>query len=437
VSVAAPQSCPDTVAPKTTLGRLDRFWLPIEDRSVVHFFNRNLYFPHQLRERVTAGARRLAAFDGGLLPKPPDLTTVLDSVTISDRHRLERAKEVVRGFIEDLDSSDAGEMTSADIHRQRWILIEDGSRTDRLIVLLFLPDQEQPTVALKIAPASAGSLTRERDALGHLHATLPEDLAASLPRPGLLQQQGEWQVLPLSIVEGRPAYVEMQASWQPRRHVARHLECASHWLARFHRETASGDAFLSQPAEQHTVMKWATRLEKAGVEETRWFEALLHRCQRDPISLSAGHGDFWARNLLVPDCSRQCGHPPLPGVIDWESYRPRQLPFVDLFHFAVTYGLNYLWARYRRIEPLAALRSTFIDDTHLSREIRHCFNSYCLRMELDPAHLGPFFQLYLLRLSTGDSPSSLDWSVRSHPNRNTWLDFHRLVRHAKITAVDQ
>ena len=181
-------------------------------------------------------------------------------------------------------------------------------------------------------------------------------------------------------------------------------------------------------------MGWARRLEEAGIEKLSWLESLLHRCQQYPIPLCAGHGDFWARNLLLPAEIRQYGKLPLPGVIDWESCRLRQAPFVDLFHFVLTYGLTYLWTRYRRSEPLAALHGTFVDDNHLSREVRRYFKGYCQDTEMDPRHLRTLFELYLLRLSVGAAPDSLDWTIRSHSPHNIWLDFYRLVRHAKTTA---
>jgi hypothetical protein len=267
-----------------------------------------------------------------------------------------------------------------------------------------------------------------------LRSTLPEDLAASLPQPGILQRLEGWQVLPLSMVEGRPAYVEMQASWQPRRAAARHLQCAVQWLVRFQRETGSERAFLVRPDEQESLMRWAERLEEAGIEQPSEFESLLARCRQSPIHLCAGHGDFWARNLLVPDERRQPGRPRLPGIIDWESYRAQQEPFVDLFHFAVTYGLNYPWVRYSRIDPLKALHQTFIDDNHLSREIRRYFVCYCEGMGVDPDALRSLFRLYLLGLSTEGAPDNFAWSVRSHRDPNTWLDFFDSFRRAKRTV---
>jgi len=451
-----PQGHPDPIAPPTTLGRVARSWLPIEDRSIVHFFNRNLYYPHRLRERLTASARQMVSLNGALLPQPPDLTAVLDPaaaprsvrlpsadsdrveshVEESDLLLLERVREVVREFADHPILSVPENAPSPGNDRERWILIKDNSRTDRMIALLFALDGNRPSLALKMAPTEVGSLTRERDALLLLRSALPEDLVASLPQPGALKQIGGWQVLPLSIVEGRPAYVEMLSSWQPRRTVARHLQCAVQWLVRFQRETCSDRAFLSRPDEQDTLMEWGRGLEAAGIEKLSWFESLLLRCQKDPIPLCAGHGDFWVRNLLLPDERRQPGLPLLPGVIDWESFRPQQGPFVDLFHFAVTYGLNYPWARYRRIEPLEALHGTFVDNNHLSREISHFFSYYCHRTGVEPDQLRSLFRLYLLRLSTRDAPNSLQWSIRPHLDPNTWLELYNRVRRARFMAVD-
>lgn len=450
--IAWPQSRSRGRGPSTTLGRLDRFWLPVADRSVVHFFNRNLYFPHRLRERLSASARLLASFEKGSLPRSPDRTAILSSSRNPDPLRpsaldsatgglsgeqplLERVHEIVCTYLEDrTDCLSAREVSSSDPCR-RWILIGDGSGTDGLLVLLFSSDRDRPTVALKIAPCGVNRLAHEHDSLVLLRSTLSADLAASLPRPEPLWRHRKWQILPLSIIDGRPAYVEMQAAWQPRRHVAHHLQQAVEWLVRFHFETHSDDMFLARPTDHDALMEWATLLQEAGIEKVSWFESLWLRCQRNPVPMTAGHGDFWARNLLLAMKYGRSTTARLPGVVDWEFFQSLQAPFFDLFHFVVTYGLNFPWARYRRIEPLQALRATFIDDNTLSREVHLYLDTYCQRAGIDPSHLRDLFRLYLLGLATGGAPEVFDWPVRSPLDPDTCLEFHGLVRQTRFPGL--
>lgn len=110
---------------------------------------------------------------------------------------------------------------------------------------------------------------------------------------------------------------------------------------------------------------------------------------------------------------------------------------MDLFHYAVTYGLNYPWVRYRRIDPMQALERTFVDDNDLSREIRRYLGFYCEGTGVNLEALGSLFRLYLLRLSSHDGPANFAWSVRSHRDREAWLGFYNSFRSADRTVFDE
>lgn len=438
------------------MGRVNRVWLPIEDRSIVRYFNRHLYFPHRFRERLTAGVRRMPLLDRSRLPKPPDVTArigrtrgeppgtsgVAESnrgpVADEDSHtrRLQRVGEIVTDFAEHVSDFGPNRSGSAGQRGDRWILIEDGTRAERVIVILFAPGQTRPFQILKMVPEGVDSLRRERQALVDLGSALPKDLASTLPQVGALERVDGWEVLPLSVIEGRPAYVELQASWHPRRAAARHLQSAVRWLVRFQRSTGSDRVLFETSDERERLIRWAEWLEEAGIESTSVLESLFARCLRRPIRLCSGHGDFWARNVLVVQDRRRSEEYGLPGVIDWESYRPRQEPFVDLFHFAVTYGLNFPWVRYRRLDAVSALHHTFIDDNDISQEIRRYFAFYCEEMEVDLDTLRSLFRVYLARLSCHDARAEFAWSVRSHRDRDAWLNFHERFRIAERTVFD-
>lgn len=173
-----------------------------------------------------------------------------------------------------------------------------------------------------------GGLQRESEALRFLEERLPADLRGSVPR---LLDSGE-EALLMSPVQGVSAYVEMQGLLAPGRAVDRHFDAAAGWLLRFHRSTG------------------------------------------------ASHGDFWARNLLVGPTA----------VVDWERFSEEAPIHADLFHFPLTYGLNYPWERWRRLPPDEAFRRTFLEDNRVSRAVRR----YLARFA-DPASLRWPFEAWL------------------------------------------
>lgn len=188
----------------------------------------------------------------------------------------------------------------------RWLLVEDYSGNGRNRLVVFL---FKAGAASPMAVLKLGSnLRREAEALRFLADRLPADLLGTVPR--LLD--GQEEALLMSPVPGVSAYVEMQGLLAPGRAVDRHFDAAADWLLRFHRATG------------------------------------------------ASHGDFWARNLLVGPTA----------VVDWEHFTEKASIDADLFHFPLTYGLNYPWERWRRLPPDEAFRRTFLEDNRVSRAVR-------------------------------------------------------------------
>jgi hypothetical protein len=220
-------------------------------------------------------------------------------------------------------------LRSLDLAPCRWLLVEDysGNGRDRLVVFLFGEGATSPRAVLKLG----SSLRREAEALKLLAERLPADLRDSVP--SLLDWQE--QALLMSPVPGVSAYVEMQGLLAPGRAVDRHFDAAAEWLFRFHRATG------------------------------------------------ASHGDFWARNLLV-------GLVGPTAVVDWEHFTEEAPIDADLFHFPLTYGLNYPWERWRRLPPDEAFRRTFLEDNRVSRAVRR----YLARFG-EPAALRQRFESWL------------------------------------------
>lgn len=188
----------------------------------------------------------------------------------------------------------------------RWLLVEDYPGNGRNRLVVFL---FKTGAASPMAVLKLGSnLRREAEALRFLADRLPADLRGTVPR--LLDFQEE--ALLMSPVPGVSAYMEVQGLLAPGRAVDRHFDAAVDWLLRFHRATG------------------------------------------------ASHGDFWARNLLVGPTA----------VVDWEHFTEEAPIDADLFHFPLTYGLNYPWERWRRLPPDEAFRRTFLEDNRVSRAVR-------------------------------------------------------------------
>lgn len=217
-------------------------------------------------------------------------------------------------------------LRSMDLETHRWLLVEDYSGNERNRLVVFLFKEREASPSAVLKLGSG--LQREAEALRFLGERLPLDLRDSVPR--LL----DWreQALVMSPVPGVSAYVEMQGLLAPGRAVDRHFDAAADWLFNFHRATG------------------------------------------------ASHGDFWARNLLVGPTA----------VVDWEHFTEEAAIYADLFHFPLTYGLNYPWERWRRHPPEEAFRRTFLEDNRVSRAVRR----YLARFG-DPPDLRRHFEAWL------------------------------------------
>lgn len=116
----------------------------------------------------------------------------------------------------------------------------------------------------------------------------------------------------------------------------------------------------------------------------------------------------------------------LAGLVNREHFPETASPANDLFHFPLTYGLNYPWARYRRQAPEEAFRFAFVEQNHISRAIKVYFRCYCTRTGLDEIMLKPLFYLYLLTGALRHQNGSLQQPGIGE-NSNKWLQFYRIL----------
>lgn len=310
-----------------------RFLVPFHDRLVLRYLARCLDVPHGMGGRLWKPLRRAGSLRLGPDGAPVDA---------------EPGLEEWRGWI-DATRAAFGLLrgTCLEGRRLRWLLMRgDGhGAARRAVVFLFEAGQARPAAVLKwCRPAS---LRREHDALIDCAGRLPPALKAHLPLPLAFGGIGDGDALLLPCLPGRSAYVEMQSVLLPGLRVKRHFDAAGAWLAAFHNATRRGERTFS-------------------------------------------HGDFWARNLLLEE---KTGAP--CGVVDWEHASEDASPFEDLFHFPLTYGLSYLWSRYRRRDPEEAFRRTFLEDNRVSRAVERYLGRYCAATGLDAGRLRLHFDLYL------------------------------------------
>lgn len=279
-------------------------------------------------------------------------------------------------MISDVVGSDVGRLLAdGDPKPIRWILLLDypGTSRHRMILFVFPAGAALPETVIKLRPASADgpALSREQAALEHLRAVLPADLKRTVPA-AIRFIDGDPEMLVLKHLPGISAYVEMRNRLLPWRRIPVHLSAAARWIARFQQATKSGATFDPMP--------WA---ERVGIDAS---ELAPHRREL-ALPLSAAHGDFWPRNLLVGSPSR---------VVDWEHFRELAPPFEDLFHFAVSCALETPDRLYRRVDPEVAFADFFVRGGKHRAPMQRYFATYCSATGISRAVLGTLLRGFLL-----------------------------------------
>lgn len=390
---------PERVASRGPLGALDRFLVTRNHSGAVAYLVENLMVSHGRRQRLrhslarsldVLGVRRLAVVrcPAGLAPERfEEPLALLDSALGPEGEPLFDGRPF------------EGRLPTG------FIMLADYERRARgqTVVFLFAGSEESPRAVLKLRPEREGetALSLEASALDRL-ASLPVPLAATVPRRRAFHRLPGVQALLASVLPGRSAYVELHRGvFAGPRLAARHLQLASAWLGRFQRTTCNSEPWLP-PASDDSLFD-PVRETSGGLPA--WAEELLSDLDRSPLPSCAGHGDFWARNLLVPSetWSGEDGDRELPGVVDWEGYRPAAPPFEDLFHFPCTYARLHPTGRRwtRRVvpsepDPLEVFRRAFLDATALAVQVRRYFRVHTAAAGLPWGWLEPLFRLFLL-----------------------------------------
>lgn len=404
--------------PAIRMGEVDRFLVPFEEDDITRWFLEHLFVAHNLRERMAGAAaggrgRRWIGrtlFDRCWTLEPP-LNGGPDSLRSVDSGAWGRIlSRIGTAFAH----PDGPFETPPDPGRCIFLRDYRGSRRGNVLVFVFGPREGRPHSVVKVRAAAAGRdpLRAEWTSLGLLHARLPRDLSTRIPGPVAFRSTAQLDMLVVSRVSGRSAYIDLYRDLRPRRFVRAHLTAALDWLVAFQEATRlPGREY--RPEEDRTLRPRAAEREPAT-----WYDKLLEGCARSAPQLCAVHGDFWARNLLLRrNRSDRRPRPTGARVVDWECFAAEGPPFADLFHFALSYGLDFPWSGYRRRPPVEAFRLGFLEENTVSREIRTFLLTYCTRTGMDPWLLAPFAHVHLLERAVRDP-------------EGPWLQCHRALERA-------
>jgi hypothetical protein len=282
-------------------GERDRFLVPLHAPEARRYFTESLYVPQgpfgRLRRAIGRPQLKRATSTQGIehllsmLDEVPDLISTTPAIYLRDYETSERGR------------------TIAFFH---------------------------PSMVVKTQRAGSPSLRTETEAIEQMRAFLPPDLKKTLPQVLRYHTSPRGELLAMTELPGRSAYIDMQGSLAPWRYVEEHFDAAAKWLAAFHLATRTSDTSIVDGKE---------------------------------VPSSAMHGDFWPRNVLLSADGAV-------GVVDWEHFTPSASPLTDVLHYAKTYGLNYPWRRYQRVDEQEALRRTFREKNRVSRAVRAYFETY-------------------------------------------------------------
>jgi hypothetical protein len=271
------------------------------------------------------------------------------------------------------------------MHRNQSVaFVFDDSRRAPLAVAKFGTDQQ-----------AYSALKQQNDTLKRLEQILDTDKGVRVPRPLAFFESPPWTVSLESYLPGCTAYFEMRNSWNPLRDAPKHFRLALKWLICFQRAVglkkmhltpAAMFDFVIRPLEEVAAQGCPSAAELRLIERTK---ILAKEFLGATLLLVAGHGDFWAGNLV--------NHSNSVSMIDWENFEAEALPFEDLFFFSTTYGLNFPWRLGRWAAPQTAFQATYLQATEIADLVRSFLLDYCRAMNLEARLIEIFFPVFLAK----------------------------------------
>lgn len=251
-------------------------------------------------------------------------------------------------------------------------------------------------VKVRRTPSTQETLDREIPVLEQLHAALPPDLQATIPR-----------VLSTFTLHGCPAVAQTHLSGRvlatliqrvpPRRKAAvaaTLLERVTPWLVRFNQETAQPTVIT--PELLDTLVLEPLRRATAAVEVSPRARELLSRLAADAktllgkrLPLVCEHGDFGDKNILLE--GRRV------HVVDWEFGRFGALPLGDLYELIHALAWRIDGDRGWMEQTGEMLRRAYGGKGTFSRAVRRCLERYGAQLGIAPEVGAVLLPVYLTR----------------------------------------
>lgn len=383
--------------------RHDRYWIPLDHPLAMGFYLHYLFVPHSRREllggtiaRACPWMRRTSLLsdrpqreglsEGKPCPRgttgEPGGPPCLGGISL----------EYLSGLLEE-HLRQAGLTLSGPLV---FLTLEDYGNSTRYQTVLFLFDRTSPVpwAVMKVTRHTdqRAVLEHEFKALVALHGKLGRDLRSTIPRPLAFIEPGGLTVLLETFMPGRSIYFEMRNSWYPRRCAPEHFRWAREWLVQFQKAGMSEVRLDEQVVRDHVIhpLENFQRHCHPSVLEREMIKhamQMAQKAQAEQLPLVACQGDFWARNLILNGSTL--------GVVDWERFQKRSVPFSDLFMFATSYGLSFPWKLGHWAEPVAAFRATYLERSWLSQLVREYLLAYCRAMRVSAELLEVFFPVFL------------------------------------------
>jgi hypothetical protein len=267
------------------------------------------------------------------------------------------------------------------------LLYTDGG--DRLVMLPFLADGDQPEIVLKVPklPRFNGKTEGEQRTLAEIRAGVDDGLRASIPEPLGIAQYGELVVATETYLPGQ-SLMRSSGRWlsAPRDKI-RDLDLAADWMGRFHErlelqrlawEAVPAADWVDKPIADYKAKFGTTPAENLLFDRTLNRSATLRRAQLPTVWQ---HRDYNVWNLFRAGDQLR--------VIDWEGGRVG-LPLCDLLHFAIQWNelarhLEGKKSRLRGFRRLFAESKKYHDA--IARALHESIESYMSRLAIDSRFL--------------------------------------------------
>ena len=277
--------------------------------------------------------------------------------------------------------------------------------------LIFEEGKRQPVLILKCTRSYSYQerLRQEYQALtdiaqtGAFHDSVPAPL-------GMFQYQ-DHLVTAESCLPGALLTVLLHRQQQTREETKTNLQRGREWIVAFQNRLKTGKFRFNARAELERRIDLLHQHHEVIQLPPSFVTNLFSRAEElgtCSLPLVACHGDYWAGNFLV-DGDRI-------GIIDWESYRKEQWPFIDAFLFVATYARIYHWGKWNWQSKDEPFSRGFFQHNWFSGLLHNYVSQYLRALDLPPETAHLFFSLFLIEKAS--SKTAFD---RDEFQSNVWL----------------